>query len=429
MRRRDFLRVGTLALAGFAGAFRAAAQTGKAPARIRITDIRSVKLRMVKDLGTMDQISANPPLRYRTTTGGGSFIEVHTDQGLIGIGPGVDDTTLALAKNLLVGKDPFDMNDHAFRLYNPGRRGGGSVEMALWDLIGKAMGEPLYKIWAGATAGIQTEPGLDRVMPYASQWTIGTPEDRAREVQLIRSEGWKAMKLKLGLETVRQDVALMEAARKAAGEDFLLMCDGNKAGPYGPSWPRYPWSFPRAVETARALAPLNLTWLEEPLPRFDYDQLAELNKMRLVPLAGGENDVGVNSFLTMLQKGSFSYLQPEVLAIGPTMLRTVGSLAAAYDVQVAPHGGSGRRVLDRHHAPDRLNAQRADDGAHPRAAARTLQCLHGYLHRAAADERGLHHRTGRSGSGRDHPPGSDHSQLNADACVMALMGRELRRLP
>jgi L-alanine-DL-glutamate epimerase-like enolase superfamily enzyme len=214
--------------------------------------------------------------------------------------------------------------------------------MALWDLIGKAMGQPLYKIWGGATAGYQTQPGLNRVMPYASQWTVGTPEDRFHEVQLIKAEGWKAMKLKLGLETVHQDVALMEAARKAAGDEFKLMCDGNKAGPYGPSaWPRYPWTFPRAVETARGLAPLNLTWLEEPLPRFDYDQLAQLNKMGLVPIAGGENDLGVNSFLTMLQKGSFAYLQPEVLAIGPTMLRTVGTLAAAYDVQIAPHGGSG----------------------------------------------------------------------------------------
>ena len=77
------------------------------------------------------------------------------------------------------------------------------------------------------------------------------------------------------------------------------------------------------------------------MPRFDYDQLAALNKMGLVPLAGGENDLGVHSFLTMLQKGSFAYLQPEVLAIGPTMLRTIGALAAAYDVQIAPHGGSG----------------------------------------------------------------------------------------
>jgi L-alanine-DL-glutamate epimerase-like enolase superfamily enzyme len=325
-----------------ASSFSAAAQTATAPVRMKITDIRTVKIKLVKDLGVMEQISANPPLRYRTTTGGGSFTEVHTDQGVVGIGPGVDDETVTFAKALLIGKDPFDMNDHAFRLYNPGRRGGGSVELALWDLIGKVMGQPLYKIWGGAVAGVQTQPGLNRVMPYASQWTIGTPEERVREVQLIKSEGWKAMKLKLGLETVREDVALMQAARKAAGDDFMLMCDGNKAGPYGASaWPRYPWSFARALETAKGLSPLNLTWLEEPLPRFDYDQLAELNKMGLVPLAGGENDVGVHAFLTMLQKGSFAYVQPEVLAIGPTMLRTVAALAAAYDVQVAPHGGSG----------------------------------------------------------------------------------------
>ena len=216
------------------------------------------------------------------------------------------------------------------------------MELALWDLIGKATGLPLYKLWGGAIAGYQTQPGLRRVMPYASQWTVGTPEDRAHEASLIKAEGWKAMKLKLGLETVREDVALIEAARKAVGDEFRLLCDGNKAGPYGPvSWPRYPWSFPRAVETARGLAPLDLYWLEEPLPRFDYDQLVDLNKMRLVPLAGAENDVGVQSFLTMLQKGSFSYLNPEVLAIGPTMLRTVAALAASYDVQVVPHGGSG----------------------------------------------------------------------------------------
>src|SRR6201999_344335 len=293
MRRRDFIKgAASLGMAStlFAAAFQAAAQTGPAPAGLKITDLRTVRLKMVKDLGWMEQISANPPLRYHTTTGGGSFLEVHTDQGLIG--PGVDDETLAFAKTVLIGRDPFDMNDHAFRLYNPGHRGGGSVEMALWDLIGKVMGQPLYRIWGGATANYQTQPGLTRVMPSASQWTIGTPEERAREVQLIKAEGWKAMKLKLGLETVRQDVALMEAARKAAGDDFKLMCDGNKAGPYGNAWPRYPWTFQRALETARGLAPLNLTWLEEPLPRFDYDQLAELNKLRLVPIAGGENDVG-----------------------------------------------------------------------------------------------------------------------------------------
>ncbi len=343
MRRRDLIKAAPLALTlPFLAAFRANAAIGPAPAPFKITDVRSVKLKLVKQYGPLDQISSSPPLVYRTSTGGGSITEITTDQGVTGIGPGVDAETIAFARQLLIGKDPFDMNDHAFRLYNPGHRGGGSVELALWDLIGKATGQPLHKLWGGAIAGVQTETGRRKIMPYASQWTIGTPADRAREAQMIKAEGWRAMKLKLGLATVREDVALMEAARHAVGDDFLLMCDGNKAGPYGPvSWPAYPWDYPRALATARGLAPLNLTWLEEPLPRFDYDQLAQLNKTGLVPIAGGENDVGIQAFLTMMQKGSFAYVQPEVLALGPTMMRTIAAMAAGYDIKVAPHGGSG----------------------------------------------------------------------------------------
>jgi L-alanine-DL-glutamate epimerase-like enolase superfamily enzyme len=343
MHRRDLIKAAPLALTlPFLAAFRASAATGPAPAPFRITDVRSVKLKLVKQYGTLDQVSANPPLVYRTNTGGGSITEITTDQGVTGIGPGVDDETITFARQLLVGKDPFDGNDHAFRLYNPGKRGGGSVELALWDLIGKATGQPLHKLWGGAVAGVQTEGGRRQIMPYASQWTVGTPADRAREAEMIKAEGWRAMKLKLGLATVKEDVALMEAARRAVGDDFLLMCDGNKAGPYGPvSWPKYPWDYSRALATARALAPLDLTWLEEPLPRFDYDQLAQLNKTGFVPIAGGENDVGIQSFLTMLQKGSFAFVQPEILAIGPTMMRTIAAMAAAYDVKIVPHGGSG----------------------------------------------------------------------------------------
>jgi L-alanine-DL-glutamate epimerase-like enolase superfamily enzyme len=343
MRRRDFIAAaGGAAASLFATAFAAAAATPPSPLRLRITDIRSVPLKLVREYPPLEQISSFPPLRYRAATGGGSFTEIITDQGVTGIGPAIDAVTLTRAKALLLGKDPFDMNDHAFRLYDPGRRGGGSVELALWDLIGKATGLPLYRLWSGAVAGIQTQPGLARVMPYASQWTIGEPGERAAAAQRMQAEGWRAMKLKLGLETVKADVALIAAARKAVGDGLALMCDANKAGPYGADgWPKYPWSFPRAVETARALVPYDLVWLEEPLPRFDYDQFAALNKMGLVPLAGGENDVGVHAFLTMLQKGSFSYLNPEVLALGPTMLRTVAALAAAYDVPVVPHGGSG----------------------------------------------------------------------------------------
>ena len=345
MKRRDLFKAAALGAAAcpLAAAFGAKAAAPPAPARFKITDVRVVNLRLVKELGVLEQRSASPPLRYRSAIGGGSFTEVRTDQGLTGIGPGVDPPSLAFAKALLVGEDPFDITDHALKLYNPGRRGGGAVELALWDLIGKATGQPLYKLWGGVVSGVQTTAGRNTVTPYASQWTLGQPEERGRMAALVKSQGFKAMKMRLGYATLKEDVALIEAARKAGGDDFLIMCDGNKAGPYGggTGWPVFPWDYTRAVETARALRPLGLTWLEEPLPRFDYDQLADLRRLHDVPIAGGENNLGINEFLTAMQKGCFDYVQPEVLAIGPTMLRAVGVLAAAYDVKISPHGGSG----------------------------------------------------------------------------------------
>jgi D-galactarolactone cycloisomerase len=168
----------------------------------------------------------------------------------------------------------------------------------------------------------------------------GGPEDRARMAETVKAQGWRAMKLRAGFPTLKEDVAMVEAVRKAVGDDFFIMVDANKAGPYARSWPTTPWDFRRAVETAREFQRLNVYWLEEPLPRYDFDQLAELNRLVELPIAGGENNLGVNEFLTMLQKGCFDFLQPEVIALGPTILRTIAMLAAAYDVRIVPHVGS-----------------------------------------------------------------------------------------
>ena len=343
MQRRDLFKLGAASAAGalpLGAAYSASAATPTAPLKLKITDITQIRLRVDKDLGTMDQESASPPLRYRTSVGGGSIVQIHTNEGIVGMGPGIDPSMLPGMKALLVGKDPFDITDHALRLYNPGRRGGASVEIALWDIIGKACNQPLYKLWDGAVSGVQTSAGHNKVMPYASQWTVGTPQNRVEMIQRLKADGWGAIKMRLGLATLKEDVALIEAARKAVGDDFIITCDANKAGPYASSWPAYPWDFNRAVDTARALRPYNLTWLEEPLPRYDYDQLAQLNHMAAVPIAGGENNSGINEFLTVMQKGCFEYVQPEVLGLGPTMLRSIAVLAAAFDIKIVPHAGS-----------------------------------------------------------------------------------------
>jgi D-galactarolactone cycloisomerase len=325
----------------------AVAQRARAGARLKITDIRVVKLRLVQHVGDLYGTFRKPPLKTSYDIGGGSIIEVHTDQGLVGIGPGgtgaeINPGVINAAKNLLVGQDPFDIQAHAFALY--GRPGGAYVEIALWDLIGKASNQPLYKLWGGFK---------NKVMPYASQHTLGTPEERAQMAVTVKGQGWKAIKFRASFPTMKEDVQLVEATRKAVGDDFIIMCDGNKApdlpgsGSNGSLLPGTvsnspnlaPWDFRRAVDTAREYQRLNVYWLEEPLPRFDFDELAELNRLVELPIAGGEANHGLHEFRWMLERGCFDILQPEVMSEGPVMMRTIADLTEAYDKRIVPHEG------------------------------------------------------------------------------------------
>lgn len=102
------------------------------------------------------------------------------------------------------------------------------------------------------------------------------------------------------------------------------------------------WDFRRAVETARELQRLNCYWLEEPLPRYAFDRLAELNRLVELPLAGGENNRGIHEFLSMLREGVYDILQPESMVTeGITGLRKIGVLAEAFGKRIVPHHGGG----------------------------------------------------------------------------------------
>ena len=303
-------------------------------ARVKITDVRIVPLRTVKDLGSYPDWLGNPrPIRI----GGGAFVEVHSDQGITGIGPDMAPTLLPAVKTLLTGADPFDVDLHAERLYGiqagTGYRGTAGVEIALWDLIGKATNQPLYKLWGG---------GRDRVAPYSSMLRLSTPEERADIAVKLKAQGWKAIKYRSSFPTMKEDVRLVELARKAVGEDFSIMCDGNKATLNYASQKGVPWDFTRAVETAKEYQRMNVYWLEEPFPRYDFDGLAELNRLIEMKLAGGEGNRGIHEFRTLLEKGCFDIVQPEVMLEGPTHLRKIAVIAESMNKFCIPHVGDSR---------------------------------------------------------------------------------------
>ncbi len=304
--------------------------------RLKITDIRILQFRVVKDVGELEP-AWNPGGRMSIQVGGGSCVEVHTDQGLVGVGPGMDPSLLPAVRAQLVGKDPFDVEQHAasLRYYAQGLpyRGVAGVDIALWDIIGKACGQPLYKLWGG---------GRDRAIPYASLVRLSTPEERADLAVQLMEQGWKALKLRIHYETMQEDIRLVERVRQAVGDRMAILVDANQAQSSGDWQPGVQWDFRRAVETARELQVLGCYWLEEPLPRYYFHQLAELRQRVELAIAGGENNVGIHEFVQMLQQGVYDILQPESMVLnGVTALRKVGVLAEAFGKRVVPHHGGG----------------------------------------------------------------------------------------
>jgi D-galactarolactone cycloisomerase len=325
MRRREFLSIPPLA-------FLPAAQS--AP-RLKITDIRVISLKTIRETGAMEA-AWNPGTTNTYRAGGGSITEILTDEGLTGIGPGMEPAAIAAAKAQLAGKDPFDIEQFAgpLRYYLGARaRAIPALEIALWDLIGKATRQPLYKLWGAAR---------ERVPAYASMIQLSTPAERARMASDLKAQGWKAIKLRLHYATLREDIALVEGVRKVVGDTMEIMTDANQAQAEGEWQPGVQWDFRRAVETARQLERLNVTWLEEPLRRYDFDGLAELNRLFEIPIAGGENNHGVHEYRWMLERGVFDILQPDVMvADGVTGFRQIGALASSFHKRLVPHHGGG----------------------------------------------------------------------------------------
>src|SRR5438477_3506222 len=155
------------------------------------------------------------------TRWGSTILKIYTDEGIVGIGsPGYAAAANfeSWVKPQLIGKDPFAVEQHAKVL----RMAGGcwGVEIALWDIIGKACGQPLYKLWGGFA---------DHVPAYASFIEVRTPDRRAEDVQKVRTEGYRAVKLRLHDWTMTEDLAQVEAVRKAVGDALTILVDANQA--------------------------------------------------------------------------------------------------------------------------------------------------------------------------------------------------------
>ncbi|MDG0865814.1 hypothetical protein GKN94_07310 [Candidatus Lucifugimonas marina] len=311
-------------------------QENQLSGNIKVTDVKIVNLRKIKHVGNIEP-AWSPGREMSFDIGGGAFTEVHTDAGITGIGPAMHPMFIDDVKEYLVGRSAFAVEDHAAALnyYVPALhyQGIAGVDMALWDIIGKAAGLPLYKLWGGEK---------EKIIPYASMVALSTPEERAEQARSLQSDGFQAMKLRLHHESINDDIRTVEEVRSAVGDDFTIMVDANQAQSSANWQPGVQWDFKRAYETAVELQDLGVFWLEEPLKRHNFEGLAELNAKVEMRIAGGENNPGMHEFVQMCEQDVYSLLQPESMVMnGMTNLRKIGVLAELYGKELVPHHGGG----------------------------------------------------------------------------------------
>jgi L-alanine-DL-glutamate epimerase-like enolase superfamily enzyme len=265
-----------------------------------------------------------------------AYVRIDTDAGVHGIAGhefyGAEEECVARVAQYMVGEDPLRIEKHAGTLRYLWPYFGTAVwfvEIALWDILGKVAGLPVYRLLGNCR---------DAVPAYASTGQNRTPAERADDARRLRDEGFRAIKLRIHNETLTDDVAQVAAVRAAVRDGMAIMVDANQTDVDDAPLPGPHWSYHRALETARALADYNVTWLEEPLPRHAYEQLRRLREASPVPIAGGEVNQGFAELQRLLLDGCYDVLQPDVtLCEGLLRIRALAATAHAMNVEVTPH--------------------------------------------------------------------------------------------
>jgi L-alanine-DL-glutamate epimerase-like enolase superfamily enzyme len=264
--------------------------------------------------------------------------DIATDEGLRGqgyslvFGGGGAEAVLAYLdarlKPLLLGEDPLQVERLWEKMYRGDRgvrRVGiagmalSALDIALWDLAGKAAGLPLYKLWGGFT---------DRVAAYGSGgWSKYTEADLIAEAERYAAAGCRYYKMKIHHADPRANRARVAAVRKALGPAVRLMVDANQK-----------YDLEANIRQAALLEELDLVWYEEPALADDLKGCEEVARAIRIPIATGENNYTRYEFRELLERKAARYLMPDVCrANGYSETLRIGHLAAAHGVAVSPH--------------------------------------------------------------------------------------------
>jgi L-alanine-DL-glutamate epimerase-like enolase superfamily enzyme len=267
-------------------------------------------------------------------------VEVRTDEGLSGIGLGVGvmlpkgervvASLIEMYSEMLTGSDPLN-NERAWAtMWQPklvGRRGvetraQSMIDIALWDIKGKAAQMPLYKLLGGYSRSLPCYVA-------GGYYEDGKPvSSLAEEMRGYLDSGVRAVKMKVGGADVREDVRRVAAVREEIGPDPDLLIDANGA-----------YTADQAIRIARELANYDVYWFEEPVMADDLEGSRRVAEASSIPVASGENESTRYGFRDLLDRAGVRIVNPDAEILGGvTEFMKVAALAETHGVAVAPHG-------------------------------------------------------------------------------------------
>jgi L-alanine-DL-glutamate epimerase-like enolase superfamily enzyme len=274
-------------------------------------------------------------------TQGHTLIEIESDAGVMGkasIYFGRIDAGPAILAQLVnevlgpavVGRDPYFVRGIRSDLWKLtdyhgtvglALNGIAGIDIALWDLLGKALNQPVWRL-----LGAQR----DRVPTYAM---VGWLNYELSELEAIcaqaMEQGFRGVKIKVGSPTLAEDVARIRAVRAVIGDEPLVMVDANQV-----------FSLNEAIVRGQVYQDLGCYWFEEPLRADDHAGLAQLADKLTIPIASGENNFGKRQFRDLFERRAVDIVQPDLRrAGGLTECLEIGLMADAFNVPYASHGG------------------------------------------------------------------------------------------
>ena len=270
------------------------------------------------------------------------LVQIETDSGIIGIGTcgtansGIKKIIDDHFAPLILGEDPFKVELIWSKLYRSsarfGRRGVAisaisGIDIALWDIMGKALNVPVYELLGGKTR--------DEIQVYASRlYALKDLDALADEARGYVKEGFTMLKQRFGfgpadgVKGMKGNIALIKTVREAVGDEIEVAADAYMG-----------WDLEYAIKMERELRPYGLKWIEEALMPHDVNGYARLCSLSETPISHGEHSYTRWDYQEIIEKGAAHILQPDVNRVGGiTEARKIWAMAAARDLPVVPHG-------------------------------------------------------------------------------------------